>query len=110
MSTDCEHLAILRCQTWNVWPEKTGVEYQSLSIEYGEKKPLHAKLILVSYDQRTKTERYDKEDTKLGPLVWNGDVHGLLKVRNTVLKAPEDIVEVSLGHRHTQRGEVDIFI
>lgn len=110
MSKNSEHLAILRCQTWNVWPERTGVEYQSIFIDFNAEEPLRARLIVVSYDQRTLAERYEDEETKLGPLVWNGDIYGLHKVRNTVLKAPEDTVEITMQHRHTRRGEVDIFI
>jgi len=110
MESKNEYLAILRCQTWNVWPEKTGSKYDSFFIDYGELEKLSARLIVVSYDKRTSAERFVNEETKIGPLMWDGEIYGLHKVRNTILKAPKDKVEVSMVHRNAQLGEIDIFI
>jgi hypothetical protein len=110
MPKSTEYLAILRCQTWNVWPEKTGIEHSQFRIDYGAAAPLLARLVVISYANRTATERYLNEETKLGPLIWDGKTQGLHQVGETVLKAPEDVVEVELVHRNAQRGEVDICI
>lgn len=105
-----EYAAILRCQTWNVWPEKTGTEHRPFGIDYGASAALSARLIVLSYAQRSAPELYLKEETDLGPLLWDGDTRGLHRVRDTVLKAPEDVVKVTCQHRNVQRGEVDICI
>ena len=105
-----EYVAILRCQTWNVWPENTGTEHRPFSIDFGASAALPARLIVLSYAQRSAPERYLKEETNLGPLLWDGETRGLHRVRDTVLKAPEDEVEVAWQHRNVQRGEVDICI
>ena len=105
-----EYLAILRCQTWNVWPEKAGIEHRRFHIDYGASTPLPARLIVLSYVNRSAPERYLKEETQIGLLVWDGETRGLHRVRDTVLKAPEDEVELAWQHRNAQRGEVDICI
>lgn len=105
-----EYVAILRCQTWNVWPEKTVVEHCRFRIDYGTSVAQPARLAILSYVQRSAPERYLKEETKIGPLLWDGETPGLHHVRDTILKAPEDIVEVALQHRNVQRGEVDVCI
>lgn len=110
MSDTSEYVAILRCQTWNVWPEKTVIEHHPFQIEYGGQPPVPARLAILSYLNRTKPESYRQEATTLGPLVWDGAVPGLHLVRDTILKAPEDEVEVAWQHRNSQRGEVDICI
>lgn len=110
MSQLDEYLAILRCQTWHVWPEKTGAECRSLSIGYGAPTALPARLIVLSYIQRSAPERYINEETKLGPLLWDGEMRGLHRVRDAVLKAPEDEIKVEWQYRNVHRGEVDICI
>jgi hypothetical protein len=110
MSDTSDYIAILRCQTWNVWPEKTVIEHRPFQIEYGGQAPVPARLAIVSYLNRTKPEIYRHEPTKLGPLVWVGAVPGLHLVRDTILKAPEDVVKVDMKYRQSLRGEVDICI
>lgn len=105
-----EYLAILRCQTWNVWPENTGIEHRRFNIDYGASAAVPARLILLSYVNRSAPERYLKEETKIGPLVWDGETRGLYRVRDSVLHDREDIVEVSFQYRNIQRGEIDICI
>lgn len=105
-----EYVAILRCQTWNVWPELTGIKYQSFSIQYGASVDVPARLVVLSYAQRSSPERYINEETKLGPLLWDGETRGLHHVRDTILKAPEDEIELRCQYRNVHRGEVDICI
>ncbi|MEZ4707226.1 MAG: HEPN domain-containing protein [Caldilineaceae bacterium] len=105
-----EYVAILRCQTWNVWPAFTGAEYQTFKIEYGASTVMPARLIIISYDQRTSPENYINEETQYGPLLWDGKTKGLYRVRDEVLAAPDDRFMVEFQHRHAQRGEVDICI
>ena len=104
------YVATLRCQTWNVWPEKTVIDHRSFQIEYGDQSPVPARLAILSYLNRSKPESYRQEATTIGPLLWDGVVPGLHLVRDTILKAPEDEIEVALQHRNSQRGEVDICI
>jgi len=110
MPETSEYVAILRCQTWNVWPERTIIEHRPFQIAYGDEPPVQARLAILTYLDRTKPESYQQESTTLGPLLWDGSVPGLHLVRDTILKAPEDVVEVALQHRNTQRGEIDICI
>jgi hypothetical protein len=110
MPETSEYVAILRCQTWNVWPEKTAIEHRPFQIAYEDQPPVPARLAILSYLNRTKPESYQQEPTTLGPLVWDGAVPGFHLVRDTILKAPEDVVEVACKHRNSQRGEIDICI
>jgi len=110
MPEPIEYVAILRCQTWNVWPEKTVIEERSFRIEHGSDPPIPARLFILSYLNRTKPECYVDETTNMGPLVWDGTVRSLYLVRDTIIKAPEDKVEVAFEHRNARRGEVDIGI
>ena len=105
-----EYVAVLRCQTWNVWPEKAVIEERNFRIAYGTDPPIAARLAVLSYLSRTQPERYLDEDTTIGPLVWDGKVPGLYLVRDTILKAPEDEIAVTLEHRYARRGEIDIAI
>ena len=105
-----EYLAILRCQTWNVWPEKTVFLNRKIQIEYGVSNPLVAQLGIVSYLNRTAPEIYSKEKTKFGPMVWDGLVNDLYFVQDTILKAPQDVIPLSFQYRNAHQGEIDIFI
>ena len=109
MADKSEFVAILRCRTWNVWPESTVIEHP-FAIEYGRASPVSARLAILSYLNRTQPEKFEQEATSLGPIIWDGAVPGLYLVRDTVLKAPEDTVQVALVHRNAQKGEVDICI
>ena len=65
---------------------------------------------MISYLPRSAPEQYLREETKVGPLVWDGEVRGLHHLRESILKAPEDEIAVELQYRNTWRGEVDIGI
>jgi hypothetical protein len=44
-------------------------------------------------------------------LLWDGEIRGgLHRVRDSLLKAPDDLVEITLQFRNVRRGEVDICI
>jgi hypothetical protein len=104
-----EYRAFLRCQTWNVWPERTIVD-RPLNIVVRPSEVLRASLAVISYLPRSAPEQYLREETKVGPLVWDGEVRGLHHLRESILKAPEDEIAVELQYRNTWRGEVDIGI
>ena len=110
MQQSQEYVAVLRCKTWNVWPERNVVEHQEFEIEYGKEEKLKARLAILSYDKRTAPERYISEETKCGPLLWNGKIEGLYIVRENILKAPEDTIELAAKYRNADCGEVDIGI
>lgn len=105
-----EHVAILRCQTWNVWPERTVIGPYPIRVALPDAAPIDSQLAVMAYDNRSEPVRYASEGTKLGPLVWDGTVPGLYLVRDTVIKAPEDTVEVAIPFRQANRGEIDICI
>ena len=63
-----------------------------------------------SHLTRTDAAQYEKEKTDLGPLLWTGVVPGLYSIRDTVMKAPEDVVQVVFENRSSFRGEVDITV
>ena len=46
----------------------------------------------------------------VGPLVWRGGVPTLYSVRDLLLKAPEDVIPVTLEHEPPRRGEIDILV
>ena len=75
MSPPDEYVAILRCQTWNVWPEKTVLEHKSFHIVYGTTATIPARAAILSYVNRSAPERYLKEESKIGPLQPDGDKH-----------------------------------
>lgn len=105
-----EYIAVLRCQTWNVWPKKNIVENDQFEIIFGKDEKLKARLAIISYEERTAPERYLGEETNLGPLLWDGKIENLYIVRENIIKSPEDIIEVKANHRNAVRGEVDIAI
>lgn len=110
MKLPSEYVVTLRCQTWNVWPEKTVIQVGTFTLDLGNGNHVPAQLSVVSYLNRSKPENYAAERTEEGPLVGRGMIPGLYLVHDTVLKAPDDILTVALEHEHTRRGEVDIAI
>jgi hypothetical protein len=103
------YVATLRCQTWNTWPERVVIQTSSLVLTHGTA-ALPTKLAVLSYLPRSVETNYNQEKSDLGPLIWTGRVPGLYTVQDSILKAPEDIVEIAFEHRHADRGEVDISI
>lgn len=110
MTSHQEYIAVLRCQTWNIWPDRYLEEDREFEVDYGEEHPISARLVVLSYDTRSSPEKFSPESTSLGMLLWDGETPGLHRVRDTVLKAPEDTVELVWQHRNAYRGEIDICI
>ena len=81
---------ILRWHTWNVWPECTAFELPPLEIDYGATTPFSVSACVITNAQRSSPEQALTEPTELGPPRWDGEVPGLHRVRNFILKAPED--------------------
>jgi hypothetical protein len=110
VTTSVEYVAILRCQTWNVWPERCVAEDRTFIVDDGTDTPLHARLAILAYEQRSTPEQFNKEVTSIGPLIWDGEMRGFHRVRDTILKAPEDEILLEWQHRNSHRGELDICI
>lgn len=110
LNSSTEYVAILRCQTWNVWPERCVAEDRTLVVHHGLDAPLPARLAILAYQQRSSPEKFFEEHTKIGPLIWDGKIRGLHRVRDTLLKAPEDRIQLELQHRNSHQGELDICI
>jgi hypothetical protein len=102
------HLAVLRCQTWHVWPESTVVEAPPFTLDLGSGIQVPAKLAVVAYLGRTEPAIYAQEKTTVGPLMWTGAIPNLYTVLNQILKAPEDAIQMAIETRNTCRGEVDL--
>ncbi|MDY0744792.1 HEPN domain-containing protein [Paucibacter sp. R3-3] len=103
-----EYVAVLRCQTWNVWPERSGVEEHPFPVGDGRGGVLHARLVVLSYEQRPIPHYFDDKETKAGGLLWDGRTPGHLNLRDAILKCPEDRIELSFQHRYARHGEVDV--
>ena len=108
MTSVDEYLAVLRCQTWHQWPEREVLEVPSVRMVTAEGKVVIGRMALISFLGRKEVSRFDFEETDLGVLLWDGEIPGLHGIRDVVLKAPEDTVEVSLQHRHAACGEIDL--
>ena len=104
------HVARLRCQTWHVWPEKAVIEASPFALDVGSGTPIPAQLAVLAYLNRMEPAAYIAEQTEIGPLMWTGTIPGLYTVRESVLKAPEDTINLVIEHKHPCRGEVDLAI
>jgi hypothetical protein len=110
MTSSDEYIAVLRCQTWNVWPERCVAEDRTFVVDDGSGTPLRARLAILSYEQRSAPERFDKEATSIGMLLWDGETRGFHRVRDEILMAPGDKIKVESQYRNPHRGELDICI
>jgi hypothetical protein len=86
------------------------IEADSFSLELEPGHWVRAQLAVVSYLNRINPAEYTEDQTDIGPRVATGRVHGLYTVRDFILKAPEDQVQVALQYAHARRGEIDISI
>jgi hypothetical protein len=43
-------------------------------------------------------------------LLWDGETRGFHRIRDTILKAPDDVIQVEWQRRQSHKGEVDICI
>ena len=79
-----------------------------LEINYGTANPLSVNVTVSTYTQRSSPEQSLTEPTGLGPPLWDGKVPGLHRVRDFILKAPEDTIGVAQRLRTAESGELDI--
>jgi len=92
-----------------VWPAPIAVEQNGLRFSNGST-IIRCRIAVLSYAQRTSPELYPEEETKKGPLLWDGKVTNLHTARDVIFAAPQDQIQVSLEHRQAHRGEVDVCI
>jgi hypothetical protein len=102
--------AILRCQTWHIWPEAFAAELSGIPVEYGGESRLPVNVVIDSYVPRSDPASFVTEETDKGPPLWDGEMHGLHRVWDLVLKAPEDTIPVTTQLRRARRGDVDIIL
>ena len=102
--------AILRCQTWNIWPERFSAELSGVPVEYGADSLLLVDVVVDAYSPRSTPARYVVEETNQGPPLWDGELQGLHHVWDSVLKAPEDIIPLTTELRRARSGELDIIL
>ncbi|MGH9199164.1 MAG: hypothetical protein ACRD1T_25965, partial [Acidimicrobiia bacterium] len=69
-----------------------------------------AGVAVASYLARSVAADYSPERADVGPLVWRGEVPGLYSLRDVLLKAPDDVIPVTLEHEPPRRGEIDILV
>lgn len=103
-----EFVSVLRCKSWNIWPASEVIECRDFAIKYGSTEILPARLAVLSYIQKSPMEQPDGEDTKTGLKIWSGEVIGPRSIWDGILAPPEDKFEVTLTHRQSHRGEIDI--
>ena len=99
---------VLRCRTWNVWPEHVALEFPSVEIQFESATTLQVYPSVVTYAQSSLPEQSLFEPTGLGPPLWDGETPGLHRLRDFILKAPEDSIPLSQHLRNAGRGELDI--
>jgi hypothetical protein len=102
--------AILRCQTWHVWPETFSGRVWRVPVNYGADSPLLVDVVLDTYVQRSNPARFVPEATDRGPDLPNDLLLGLHRVWDAFLKTPEDVVPLLPPTRHAMRGELDIIL
>jgi hypothetical protein len=83
---------------------------EPFDLDLGRQLRVHAQLAVCSYLNRSEPAKFTEERTEKGRLLWRGQIPDLYTIRNTILKAPEDIASFKLEHEHTRRGEVDIVL
>jgi hypothetical protein len=104
-----EYIASLRCRTWHTWSAPQAFQQSDVFFFDGSTRR-HARLAVLSYAQRTSPELYPDDELETGPLLWDGKTPNLHKVRDFVLKDPQDVIPLELRMRKPYRGEVDICI
>src|SRR4051812_27140267 len=104
------YTATLRCRTWHSWPEKTLFGSTGLRVTFAGGHEAVVGVAVATYLARSIANDYRPEGANLGPLVWTGQVPGLYMLNDTILKAPEDTIEITCEHEAPRRGEVDILV
>src|SRR5262245_1439948 len=104
------YTATLRCRTWHSWPEKTLFGSKGLPVTFAGELEATIGVAVATYIPRSVANDYKTEGATLGPLIWTGHVPGVYVVNDTILKAPEDSIEILCEHEAPRRGEVDILV
>ena len=102
-------VGILRCATWNVWPEKKTISFPSLDITYG--KPESSVLVqayVASYKRRSDAGLYLREKTGQGPSIFYFDKPGLHRIRGVPFSGADEGEKLTAVSRNAYRGEIDI--
>lgn len=105
-----KYVSTLRCQTFNIWPEKNQIIYDDFKVEYGDRKSFKAKLSIKSYLNRTPPELYENKETQYGSLLWDGSLEGLYRVGEKCVAAVGQRVQLKPKYRKSYCGEIDIEI
>jgi hypothetical protein len=88
----------------------TVIMSEPFDLELIQQVRVNAQLSVCSYLNRSDPAKFTEERTEKGRLLWRGQIPDLYSIRDTILKAPEDIIPLRLEHEHTRRGEVDIVL
>jgi hypothetical protein len=100
---------ILRCKTWNVWPETTVSTLPPLNIDCGAASPVQVRTFVHSYARSSSPELNLIEETELGPSLWDGGQPGLRRIWDSILVGVGDQVQIEQPKpRPAHRGEIDI--
>ncbi|HEY6802427.1 MAG TPA: hypothetical protein VI306_02505 [Pyrinomonadaceae bacterium] len=105
-----QYIATLRCRTWHSWPEKTHIATKACRIKLSGGVNVIAGVAVASYIARSAPDNYTPERAELGPLLWKGEIPGLYVVQGQILKAPDDVISITLEHEPPQKGEIDILV
>ena len=104
------YTATLRCNTWHSWPEKTRFGSKGLRVTFSGGREATIGVAIATYHGRSAPDDYTPERSDLGPLLWRGHVPRVYVVHDTVMKAPEDTIEIACEHESPRRGEIDILV
>ncbi len=103
--------AILRCQTWHMWPEKLSAELAGVPVNYGADSPLSVSVVLDAYVPRSDPSKFVIEATDRGPELSDDRLLALYQVGELFLKTPTEPVPIlTAPPRHARRGELDIVL
>lgn len=105
---ETEHLAILRCQTWNVWPGPGTLSSREFDLCCSDGSRIKSSLSIVIYPPRVEPHKRSYRENENGHLIASGEVPELIRLGEFILIAPEDRVTLTLPFRHGYDGEVDL--
>lgn len=100
---------ILRCKTFNVWPERIAADLPPLDIDYGAASPIQVHTSIQSYAPRSSPELDLVEETIIGFELFDGEYPGLHRIWDAILVGVGDTVQLAPRNpRRARRGEIDI--
>lgn len=103
-------MGILRCTTWNVWPENKTVSFPLLDIKYWKQPESSVRVqpSVRSYKRRSEAKLYLDEPTTQGPQIGYYNQPGSRRIRGGTLLGTREYANLSPVLRHAHRGEIDI--